>query len=168
MHVLPNILKLHRYETCWDFLITCLEENRINIIYKDEIKSVAEFTLEVIHQAIPEITCVPESDEHSLWKKMFSLLVDLSKEKDVESQVLLAARNCIDAIILKMSKDMLSNNWSQSKMFAEKLISSWGEQFFETGATSGRLAKQGGRSTRFTALYGKTYVRSLSLSLIHI
>ena len=162
VHFLPNIMKLHKFETCWDFLSTCLDENRIKIINNGEIKCVAEFTLEVIHLAIPEITCVPQSDEHSLLEKMFSVLIDLSKEKDVESQVLLAARNCIDAIILKMSKYTTLNKWSQSKMFAEKLISLWGDQFFESGATSGRLAKQGGRSTRFTALYGKTYVRSLS------
>ena len=164
LHFLPNILQLHENESCWDFLSACLEENRINLIYKNEIKSVAEFTLEIIMIVIPEIRYESDSEENSLLKKMFSFLIDLSKDKNVESQTLMAARNCIDAVILKMSKSCTSGTYTPSQMFAEKLNSLWGDQFIESGASSGRLTKQGGRerSARFTSLYGKTYVRSLS------
>merc|ERR1712045_900590 len=105
-----------------------------------------------------------QSEEHVLLRKLFSLLIDISKSKNAESQGLMAARNCIDAIVLKISNHITNDICSPSKIFAEKLTSSWGDHFVESGATSGRLGKPGGRerSTQFMAQYGKTYVRSLS------
>ena len=164
LNFLPNILQFHENEVCWDFICTCIDENRFKMINKGEIKSVAEFTLEICVIVIAELKFSSPSDETILLKKVFSLLIDMSKSRNVESQGLMAARNCIDAILLRMSSNITKDTYSPSKMFCEKLTSSWGDHFVESGATSRRLAKQGGRerSTQFTAMYGKTYVRSLS------
>ena len=122
----------------------------------------AQFSIEIIQIIISKLNekC-NEADKHNLFKKIFDLFVDLGKDKRIESPTLMAARNTIDTIIKEILKDNPQSRIAPSKMFAEKLLTIWGDSFQESGASSGRLSR-GGRSSKFTALYGKTYIRSLS------
>ena len=163
---LPNIFSrrmLDEDEICWNFLCTIVKEHRIKIIYKDELKSVSEFSLEVLNSTILIIRDdnLIGVDRNELVKKTFDLLIDLGKDKAIESQTLMAARNAIDALISKMTNNKETKNIHEapSKLFAEKLVALWGNTFFDSGAASGRLAKAGTRSTRSS---GRTLIRSLS------
>ena len=143
---------------------SCVEEHRIKIVHKDEIKSVSQFALEVVEVTVSNMksTSISSSEPNNeLLKKTFELLIDLSKDKNIESQSLMAARNVIDALMTEVSRCKGQHTFSPSMIFAEKLVALWGDKFFEPSAGSGRLARAG-RSSRFTALYGKTYIRSLS------
>ena len=162
---LPNILHVsivQGEEMLWEFLCKIIQEHRIQVIPNGELKSLSQFSIEIIQIIISKLNQKSnEADKHNLFKKIFDLFVDLGKDKRIESPTLMAARYTIDTIIKEILKDNPQSRIAPSKMFAEKLLTIWGDSFQESGASSGRLSR-GGRSSKFTALYGKTYIRSLS------
>ena len=119
----------------WEFLCKIIQEHRIQVIPNGELKSLSQFSIEIIQIIISKLNQKSnEADKHNLFKKIFDLFVDLGKDKRIESPTLMAARYTIDTIIKEILKDNPQSRIAPSKMFAEKLLTIWGDSFQESGA----------------------------------
>ena len=155
LNFVPNIIPLViNNEECWKFLCDCLEEGILQISFRGEVKSISEAILQILSETVQ---LKIKSDDQNLLRKLFFYLIDLSGNESLDSQTLMAARCTVEAVLVNLS-GLTKNDWC-SKLFADKLIDLWGEQYFEAGSVGGRLGK-GLRSTRSTALYGKAFINS--------